>query len=280
MKKTILPILALVFLSHVSSQAEKKRIVTVGAIASELVCALNACDAIVAADVTSVYPPQLRHKPKVGYITRLSAEGILSLKPTHLVAVEGAGPQAIFEHLAANGVKILNIPSGLGPQIAAERLVLVGDFIGNKERAAKLVKKLHSDYRKLAEESRNKQQVKVLFLYARGAQTLLAMGKNTTAHEIIELSGLENAFLAEGAKPVSAEAVVQAAPDVVLLPEGSLAGLGGSAGLSKIPGIAETPAGLKQRVVTLEDSLLAGFGPRTAEAVRSLRQKVRNAMQR
>jgi iron complex transport system substrate-binding protein len=272
-------ILLVLLISGALSAEGNRRIVTVGAIASELVCALGSCGEIVGTDVTSVYPPELAHKPKVGYITRLSSEGLLALKPTHVVVVEGAGPAPVLSQLKASGVSVLTIPVGLGLADAEQRLELVGEFTGRRKTASKLKQNLRRDLKKLQAEAVGNKPVQVLFIYARGAQTLLAMGSNTTAHELIELAGARNAFVAEGAKPINAEAVAVAAPDVVVIPEGSLAGLGGKAGLKKIPGLAQTPAGKNNRVVTLDDSLLAGLGPRSASAARTLRRKIHEAMQ-
>jgi len=267
-------------IATLSTAAEKKRIVSVGGIASELVCEIGACDEIVATDVTSVYPVALARKPKVGYVTRLSAEGILALKPTHLVVVEGSGPSAVLDQLEKSGVKIVKIPVGIGLGDAAQRIEILGRFSGNAAAAKKLSQKMRSDISRLQAQQKSKNRPKVLFIYARGAQTLLAMGSNTTAHEMIELAGASNAFSAEGAKPINAEAIAASQADVVLIPEGSLAGLGGPEALQKIPGLAQTPAGKRRRVITLEDSLLAGMGPRTAGAARSLKVKLSEAMQK
>ena len=46
-----------------------------------------------------------------------------------------------------------------------------------------------------------------------------------------------------------------------------LESVGGLDGLREIPGIAQTPAGRDQRVVTVEDGLLYSFGGRTARAL-------------
>ena len=258
--------------------AEKRRIVSVGGIASELVCEIGACDEIVATDVTSVYPPELASKPKVGYVTRLSTEGILALKPSHLVIVEGAGPAIVLQQLTQSGVKIVKIPTGLGLADASKRIDILGEFYGKASRAAKLTKRMRNEIKQLSEREKSPRQVRVLFIYARGAQTLLAMGANTTAHELIELAGAANAFSAEGAKPVNAEAIAASQADIVLVPEGSLAGLGGAEAIQKIPGLAQTPAGKARRIVTVEDSLLAGMGPRTPAAARTLRKKISEAM--
>lgn len=276
-KKLVLGLLLLV--SGSLSANEKRRIVTVGAIASELVCTLGACGEIVATDVTSIYPPELASKPKVGYITRLSVEGILSLKPTHLVVVDGAGPNSVIERLAESGIAITTLPTGLGLADAKRRLLLVGKFTGREKRASDLAQKLDQELATLSGEKESKEPVKILFLYARGAQTLLAMGHDTTADELIQLAGAKNAFAAEGAKPVNAEAIAAAAPDIILLPEGSLSGMGGRAGLAKIPGLGDSPAIRQNRILTIDDSLLVGLGPRSAAAVRALRQKIQKAMQ-
>ncbi len=257
----------------------KRRIVAVGAIASELICALGSCSEIVGTDVTSVYPPELARRPKVGYITRLSIEGLLALRPTHVVAVDGAGPAGVLSQLKDSGISVLIIPVGLGLGDAERRMELIGEFTGRQKAASKMRQNLRLEHKKLLTEMGKTKHVRILFLYARGAQTLLAMGSKTTAHELIELAGAQNAFAVEGAKPVNAEAVVVAAPDVVLMPEGSLAGLGGKSGLKNLPGLAETPAGKHNRVITLDDSLLAGLGPRSATAARLLRQKIQDAMQ-
>jgi iron complex transport system substrate-binding protein len=276
MKKAVLCLL----LTGAAFATEKKRIVSVGAIASELVCEIGACGDIVATDVTSVYPPELLKKPKVGYVTRLSAEGILALRPTHMVVIDGAGPATVLDQLKQSGVKIVKVPVGIGLGDAAKRLEILGEFAGNAPAAKKLSQKMRADVAQLSHQKKSKRPPKVLFIYARGAQTLLAMGANTTAHELIELAGAANAFDAEGAKPVNAEAIAASQADIVLIPEGSLAGLGGAEALQKIPGFAQTPAGKKRRLVTLEDSLLAGMGPRTAAAARTLRNKIAEAMQK
>ncbi|MGK2965745.1 MAG: ABC transporter substrate-binding protein, partial [Tepidiformaceae bacterium] len=77
--------------------------------------------------------------------------------------------------------------------------------------------------------------------------------------------GLRQAFT-----PITSEALVEAAPDVILMTTTGLESVGGLDGLVKIPGIAQTPAGQARRVVALEDGLLFSFGPRTPEALRLL----------
>jgi iron complex transport system substrate-binding protein len=111
----------------------------------------------------------------------------------------------------------------------------------------------------------------VLFIYARGGGTLMVGGTGTPAAAMIRLAAGENAVSAfDGFKPLTAEAVTTAAPDVILVPSRGLATLGGVDGLVAQPGIALTPAGKARRVVAMDDLLLLGFGPRLGSAVREL----------
>ena len=49
-----------------------------------------------------------------------------------------------------------------------------------------------------------------------------------------------------------------------------LESVGGIDGLVKIPGVAQTPAGMERRVVSIEDGVLLNYGPRTDQVLKSL----------
>ncbi|MEJ0014076.1 MAG: hypothetical protein WDN07_00250 [Actinomycetota bacterium] len=70
---------------------------------------------------------------------------------------------------------------------------------------------------------------------------------------------------------LTAEELITLQPDVLLLMTKGLQSVGGINGLVQIPGIAETPAGKHKRVVTVDDSLLLSFGPRTVPMAKALR---------
>jgi iron complex transport system substrate-binding protein len=74
----------------------------------------------------------------------------------------------------------------------------------------------------------------------------------------------------EGYRPITAEALVTARPDVLLLLSDGLASVGGVDGLMRIPGVAQTPAGRNRRVLAYDDLLLLGLATRTGAALRAL----------
>ena len=67
--------------AYSQSYPDAKAVVTVGGPVTEIVYALGEQDRIVARDTTSVYPPEANQLPDVGYMRRLSPEGVLSVNP-------------------------------------------------------------------------------------------------------------------------------------------------------------------------------------------------------
>jgi iron complex transport system substrate-binding protein len=118
-------------------------------------------------------------------------------------------------------------------------------------------------------------QKKVLFIYARGAGTMLVSGTGTSVDAMIKLAGARNAVQEfSDFKPLSAESLVVAQPDVILMFPDGLQSMGGLEGLLKVPGVAQTPAGKARKIITMDGELLTGFGLRLPEAIRELHDKI------
>nr|MDA3873212.1 ABC transporter substrate-binding protein [Kiritimatiellia bacterium] len=120
-----------------------------------------------------------------------------------------------------------------------------------------------------------KSKPKVLFLYPRGSGGANVSGTGTGADEVIRLAGAENAVTQyEGYRPVTAESLVTAQPDVVLVTVHGLSAMGGEEAIWSLPGMKTTPAGQNKRLIMMNDLRLLGFGPRTAEVVNELRKEL------
>jgi iron complex transport system substrate-binding protein len=120
--------------------------------------------------------------------------------------------------------------------------------------------------------SRIRDRPKVLFLLSVGnGGAPMSGGAATSSDGVIRLAGGVNAVAGfEGYRPVSPEAIIEAAPDIVLVTHRSLRMLGGVDALLARPAIAATPAGRAKRVVAMDGLLLLGFGPRIGEAIVTL----------
>jgi iron complex transport system substrate-binding protein len=119
---------------------------------------------------------------------------------------------------------------------------------------------------------------RALFVYARGAGLINVSGTGTAAELVMELAGAQNAVTEfKGFKPLTAEAVVTSAPEVVIIPERGLRSLGGKDELFNQPGLAQTPAGRARLVIAVDDALLLGLGPRIGEGVKTLARELHAA---
>ena len=135
-----------------------------------------------------------------------------------------------------------------------------------------LIKVLDAD---LAKVKMAPKKPKVLFIYARGAGTMMVGGTGTQVENAITLAGGQNA-VTEFAdyKPLTAEALVKANPDIILLFNSGLQSLGGPDGVSKIQGIKETNAGINKKIISMDGELLGSFGPRLGIAIQELATKI------
>lgn len=77
-----------------------------------------------------------------------------------------------------------------------------------------------------------------------------------------------------GYKQLSDEAVIAAAPDVVLMIDRGGDHSVDPAELFSHAALSQTPAGQNQRLVRMDGLFLLGFGPRTAQAVRDLSSRL------
>lgn len=270
MKKILLLLIIMV-----GSLQAQKRIVCLGGTVSEIVYELGVGDQIVGVDVSSIYPPSLLKVPKVGYWKRVSAEGILALKPTHVVGMYDAGPDEALKQLEAAGVKVLRIKENFSHDGAMENVKSIAAFIGKKDAGQLMIndmemKNSEIDYQNITEPT----DAKVLFLYVRGAKVFLAGGQSTPADAMISLSGANNiASDLNGWTPVSSEFFVNAEPDLLILPASGLESLGGIEKLKTLPGISSLKAVQNNNVIVVDDNAFLGFGPRMYEELSKLKDK-------
>lgn len=248
------------------------RVVSVGGSLTEIVYALGAEDGLVGTDTSSGYPEAATRLPQVGYQRRLSAEGVLSLNPTLVLATADAGPPAAIVQIRSAGVPVLVVPNVRTADGVKEKIRTVARAMGRAEKGEELARNFDADLAVAREfVAGAKKKPRVLFIYSRGQGTMMVSGSGTSAHTMIRLARAENAVSGyEDYKPLTAEAVVAASPDVILMLSSGLESLGGVDGLLKAPGVALTPAGKNRRIVALDGLFLLGFGPRTGKAVLEL----------
>lgn len=266
------------------TQVRTRRIVSVGGALTEIVYALEAQGELVGVDTTSLFPVVAQTLPQVGYARTLSAEGVLSLAPTQLIATEEAGPPTVLRQVRDAGVTVAVLNANNRFEGLLERVSEVGRLTGRSEAAARLTQTLQQQWRDsmAGVQQRRAAPVRVLFVLAHAPNQVMVGGRDTGADAMLAYAGAVNVMGGQGGfagyKPLTPEAVIAARPDVVLVTDQGLKASGGVDGILKLPGLAQTPAGRQHRIVSLEAMLLLGFGPRMPQALAQLDGALAKAM--
>jgi iron complex transport system substrate-binding protein len=251
--------------------ADTSRIASIGGSITEIVYALGEEGRLVARDSTSNWPEAAAKLPDVGYMRALSPEGVLSVNPTGILALQGSGPKEAVDVLKKSSVPFIEVPDHYNHQGILEKIRVVGKALGVDAKAEKLASE--TDAKLTAAEKQTaaiKDRKRVLFVLSTQGGKILAAGSDTAADGIIRLAGAVNAVEGfSGYKGMTDEAIVSARPDVILTMKGGGPPISEEELFSN-PAVASTPAGTNRKMISMWGGYLLGFGPRTAEAIHDL----------
>ena len=202
----------------------------------------------------------------------LSPEGVLALDPSVIVLLEGSGPPEALEVLEKASVPLVTVPESFDREGILKKIEIVGHVLGVDEKAAALSARIAADIDAAQAATADiEKRRKVLFVLSLQGGRVLASGTGTAADGIIAMAGGDNAVTAyPGYKQLSDEAIIEAAPDVILAMERGGDHETEADQLLAHPAIAATPAAASRSIVRMDGAFLLGFGPRTAEAARGL----------
>lgn len=251
------------------------RIVSLTGDITEIIFALGMGDYVVGVDSSATYPAEkTKALPNIGYQRRLNAEGILALNPTLVIGDEAAGPPEALAQIRSAGVPVALVADPPTMEAPMQKILFVARALGIPERGYELAGQVEAEIvRARADAVTLPRPPRVLFLYLRGTDVQQVAGANTAIDAMITAAGGVNAATEAGIvnyAPLSAEVVIAAQPDVILVLTKGLESVGGVDGLLQIPGLADTPAGQQRRVLDFDDLYLLGMGPRTGQALADL----------
>jgi iron complex transport system substrate-binding protein len=275
MRKSLAVVLACLLMPAAHADNASQRVVSLGGDITETIYALNAQQHLVGVDTTSEWPVQARQLPNVGYVRQLNTEGILALRPTQVIATHDAGPGIVIKQLREAGVSVELLPPTNTPQDVLAKVRQIGHLLGAEAQAEAWDAKLTQTYATLQSRvTAMPHHPRVVFLLSAGAGHVLAAGRDTAADGAIALAGGKNAIQAyTGYKPLSSEALVAAAPDVLVVMSERADDVGDIEHVLTLPGVAQTPAGQRRHILFVDGQALLGFGPRNADSELALQDK-------
>ncbi len=254
--------------------SDRSRIISIGGAVTEVIYELGYGDNLIAVDESSIYPQAATELPQVGYLRFLSAEPILSYNPTLIITTEDAGPPEALEQLRAVGIPVLVVPAEDTLQGAVDKIRPIAAALNRVEEGEQLIAQMQADIEQAQALTANlEERPRVLFVFAGSSVALGVLGQETGANEMLRLAGATNVIEDQtGYIPLTSEAIVAAAPDIIVTTSLSVERVGGYERFLQLPGIALTPAAENGRIIYegLDDLYLLGFTPRLGDAILDL----------
>ncbi|AZM52932.1 ABC transporter substrate-binding protein [Streptomyces sp. WAC 01529] len=262
---------------HKVTVKDTSRIVPLTGSLNEIVFTLGLGEHVVARDITATFE-QAEKLPVVTRAHDVSAESVLSLRPTVVLADTTTGPAEAIDQIRDAGVPLVVFDPAKGLADVSPRIEAVAKALGAEKAGAELTERTEkriAAVRKTIPAGARAKKPRVAFLYLRGsASVYLLGGRDSGASSLLEAAGAVDAGKESGLTKdftaITSEALAKAAPDAILVMTKGLESVDGVDGLLKVPGVAETPAGLDRRVVSVDDGVLLNYGPRTDQVLKSL----------
>jgi iron complex transport system substrate-binding protein len=279
--------------AQIAPMNKTPRIVSVSGATTEIVYALGAERQLAGTDTTSLFPAAAQQTAKVGYMRALSAEGLLSLKPDAVIGTTEAGPSVVMDQVRSAGVRVELVEADHSWGEIRRKVAVVGRATSRIAEAAALQARLDAQWaaalamvaksagQNLGQNGAKKP--KAIFILSHTASPQVS-GDKTAAHAMLGFAGLANALAGtgnpasfSGYRAMTAEAMVAAAPDVIVT---TVQGIEASGGIDKFwarPGLELTPAYKRRSLVVMDALYIIGFGPRLPLAVADLHQAALHA---
>ena len=246
--------------------------------AGEIISAMGFKSILIGRDIAST-DADLRKVPIVTSGHQVIAEKIIALTPDLVIIDKSTGPQSALDALAVAGIRVVKTPEAWTLSELPAKVRAIADAIGAPASGSALSAAMNSSLSTLGTAERKSR---VVFLYLRGGSSIyLIGGKGSGADSLITAIGAQDVGAATLANPFNAmtsELIASLNPDVILVMSKGLQSVGGLKGLVELPGIAQTDAGKNKRVITVDDSLLLSFGPRTPDLLSKLSAAMAKAM--
>ena len=245
--------------------APPKRIISLAPSTTEILFAIGLAPKIVATDDFSDYPAEAKNLPKIGGLNAAyNFEQIVALKPDLIFAAGITPPEAIKK------LEDLKLPVVV---VGAEKTTfdsifndigVVGRATGQAEQATQVTTAMNDQLAALKAKLSAAQEKPLVYweLDATDPAKPFSVGPGNFVGDMIALAGGKNVFeKAESPFPqVSAEQVVAANPDVIILSDAAYGTTVES--VLKRPGWQVITAVKQQRVAPIDDNLVSRPGPR------------------
>ena len=252
--------------TKVTIEAEPKRIVSLSPAATEILFAIGAGDRVVGSDKFSNYPDAATKMAKLEY-SKPDPESALALNPDLIIMVTRQKEQvAQFRKL---GMTVLYLEEAASVEAVYTNIELLGKLTGHSNDATTLVARMRERIGAVTGKLTNVSSGPRVFYEI--TKDLYTASPNTFIGSMLTLLKAQN--VASGASSpfpqLTAEAVIAADPEVVLLADAKFTGENVQT-VSARPGWSDVSAVRGKRIIAIDDDIASRPGPRIVDAIEAI----------
>lgn len=259
------------FGNEVTLEKALESIVSLAPVDTEILFALGAGDSVTGRTDYCNYPEEAADVDSIGTYMEPNMELILSKSPD-LVVASGFIDDNIRQQLEENGTAIF-ITNASDLESTEKNIETLGKLIGHDAEAEEVVKNMEDEWTDLSAELENVKEEKSAFI---DIGSLYSAGPSSLLDNSMQMIKVENvAADADSAWPqLSAEAVVEANPDVYISLYSTLEDVQQTAGLSDLACLNEDGGFIYIDDSSVEGDMIQRPGPRYVEGLKVLAELV------
>lgn len=252
---------------------EPQRIISIAPSNTEILFALGLEDKIVGITNYCNFPEETKNIEKIGEMSPLNLEKIVSLKPDFILAYAGFQLQEIprLRELGLNTIVI----EPLSLKETLKSIQMVATVCGIPEKGNTLVENLSQRVDKIKTEVSKIEITKRPKVFIGGIyETIWTPGEGTLFNELISLAGGRNiAADFSGWTKISQELIVKEDPDIIIIPTGAMNPgdeLKIEENIYQRPGWSNLSAVKTQKIFIVNEDLFFRAGPRLVDGLERL----------
>ena len=259
------------FGNEVTLEKAPESIVSLAPVDTEILFALGAGDSVTGRTDYCNYPEEAADVDSIGTYMEPNMELILSKSPD-LVVASGFIDDNIRQQLEENGTAIF-ITNASDLESTEKNIETLGKLIGHDAEAEEVVKNMEDEWTDLSAELENVKEEKSAFI---DIGSLYSAGPSSLLDNSMQMIKVENvAADADSAWPqLSAEAVVEANPDVYISLYSTLEDVQQTAGLSDLACLNEDGGFIYIDDSSVEGDMIQRPGPRDVDGLKVLAELV------
>lgn len=259
------------FGNEVTLEKAPESIVSLAPVDTEILFALGVGDSVTGRTDYCNYPEEAADVDSIGTYMEPNMELILSKSPD-LVVASGFIDDNIRQQLEENGTAIF-ITNASDLESTEKNIETLGKLIGHDAEAEEVVKNMEDEWTDLSAELENVKEEKSAFI---DIGSLYSAGPSSLLDNSMQMIKVENvAADADSAWPqLSAEAVVEANPDVYISLYSTLEDVQQTAGLSDLACLNEDGGFIYIDDSSVEGDMIQRPGPRYVEGLKVLAELV------